>query len=521
MVTAAGSAYTVATQAPAPLPVVVVGAGPTGVTVATLLATYGVPSLVVDRWPGVYPQPRAVHLDDEVYRILVRMGVDEAFDAISRPSLGLRLVDTDLRVLAEFDRSGSAPSNGHPRASMFDQPELEALLRRNLDSHPAVTLRGDVEVLDLDQHPDRVRVHLRDRTTGVEESLEARYVLGCDGANSMVRERIGVEYEDLDFDQRWLVVDIETRADLQQWEGVHQVCDTRRAATYMRVGATRYRWEFQLLEDECAADFAGIDDLVPLLAPWTGRAVPADLEVVRVGEYTFRAAIAARWRSRRVFLLGDAAHLTPPFIGQGMGAGMRDAANLAWRLAGVLGGSLPDSVLDGYERERRPHARAMIQLARATGIVMTGGGALGDLARRHVLPRIATLPVVRAALTDSTTPPLEVRPRTEAVTRADGLVGQLAPSLPVGPGAPRLDVLVGPEWSVVTRTPLAPTEAEALAGMGCRPVVVERESGLGRWLEDARAEAVLVRPDRTVHSSHREPSMITAAAIAALAHGHI
>ncbi|PRC47599.1 3-(3-hydroxyphenyl)propionate hydroxylase, partial [Mycobacterium sp. ITM-2017-0098] len=215
-------------------------------------------------------------------------------------------------------------------------------------------------------------------TDGTEYVVEADYVLGCDGANSLTRRRIGSAMKDLGFAQRWLVVDIATHADLGQWEGVHQVCDPDRAATYMRIGATRYRWEFRLLEHETADDYATLDAVLPLLRPWAGTISADALTLVRVTEYTFRAQLADRWRRDRVFLLGDAAHLTPPFIGQGMGAGLRDAMNLAWKLAGVLDNSLAPHVLDTYEQERKPHARSMIRLALGIGRCMTSGGELGN-----------------------------------------------------------------------------------------------------------------------------------------------
>src|ERR1700682_2439171 len=156
----------------------------------------------------------------------------------------------------------------------------------------------------------------------------------------------------------------------------------------MRIGPTRYRWEFRLLAHETADDYGTLDALRGLIAPWVNDIPDDDLEVVRVTEYTFRAQIANRWRDRNVFLLGDAAHLTPPFIGQGMGAGLRDAMNLAWKLAGVLNQSLPKGVLDTYEQERKPHARTMIRLARGMGWAMTEGGGIGNLIRRPVVPLV-------------------------------------------------------------------------------------------------------------------------------------
>ena len=251
-----------------PIPVVIVGAGPVGLTAATLLGQYGVDCLVLDRWEGVYPQPRAVHLDDEVYRIVARIGIAEQFAAVSRPTRGLQLIDRNHRVFAVLDRAGDEGRHGHPRANMFDQPELEHLLRTNLKDQTTVGLRGNVEVTDVAQDGQgRVRVNFTDRLTGQHESLLASYVLGCDGANSVVRAAIGSTMQDLAFEQRWLVIDIATTADLDQWEGVHQVCDPHRAATFMRIGKTRYRWEFRLLPGETAADFDTIQALLPLIEP--------------------------------------------------------------------------------------------------------------------------------------------------------------------------------------------------------------------------------------------------------------
>ena len=167
-------------------------------------------------------------------------------------------------MLAEFDRDGDPGRHGYPEANMFDQPELEQLLRANLKDRTTVTLRGNVEVTDVAQDGQgRVRVDFTDRLTGEHESVLATYVLGCDGANSVVRTAIGSTMEDLDFEQRWLVVDVASPVELDQWEGVHQVCDPERAATYMRIGDTRYRWEFRLLAGETAADFESIEPCCP------------------------------------------------------------------------------------------------------------------------------------------------------------------------------------------------------------------------------------------------------------------
>jgi 3-(3-hydroxy-phenyl)propionate hydroxylase len=479
-------------------PVVIIGAGPTGVTAATLLAQYGVESLVLDRWPDVYPQPRAVHMDDEVCRIMARLGVADEFAAISRPALGLRLLDRNLDVLAEFQRDPGVSPHGFPQANMFDQPELESLLRDNLTHYPQAHLQGDVEVIDVaDSGRGPVRITAVGRVDGAQHTVTADYVLGCDGANSLVRTRIGSTMRDLNFEQRWLVVDVDTAADLQQWEGVHQLCDPGRAGTYMRIGDRRYRWEFRLHDDESAADFSTIDALEPLIRPWTATVALEDLNLVRVTEYTFRAQLADRWHDGRIFLLGDAAHLTPPFIGQGMGAGIRDAMNLTWKLAGVLAGELDARVLDTYVEERKPHAHKMIGLALNVGRAMTAGGELGRLARRFVVPRMHVIPGLRARVLDSETPALcgSALVRTSWRTRA--LIGRLCPNPLLNNGS-RLDDEIGCGFAILTTAAPTMAQREVADRRGAAVHVAEPGGELAAWLRSHHAAAVVIRPDRTV-----------------------
>ncbi|MGE5696525.1 MAG: bifunctional 3-(3-hydroxy-phenyl)propionate/3-hydroxycinnamic acid hydroxylase [Candidatus Sericytochromatia bacterium] len=492
------------TAVPDFVPVVVVGAGPTGITAATKLAQYGVDCLVLDRWEDVFPQPRAVHLDDEIYRLLAGLGIAEEFAAISRPARGLQLRDRNFRVLAQFHRECTESANGFPQANMFDQPEFEALLRRNLKRFPHAVLHGNAEVTEAVQiGPDRVQVTFTDRVSGEEHRVETRYLLGCDGANSLVRTAIGSRMEDLKFQQRWLVADVATDAELDQWEGVHQVCNPHRAATYMRIGDRRYRWEFRLLPDETADHYETMAALYPLIRPWVEGIAPEQLELLRVAEYTFRAQVADRWRRDNMFILGDAAHLTPPFIGQGLCAGLRDAMNLAWKVAGAVNGWLPDSALDSYEQERKPHARYMIRFALAMGAAMTAGGEAGNFLRRVVAPRLHLIPGVREKIVDSTTPALH---GSALVVKARGR-GQLAGSLcpnPVLADGQRLDTLVGPRFAVITKAALSPSQRDDLERRGAVLVPAHPGTELDLWLRNSRARAALVRPDKTVMRAGRD-----------------
>ncbi|WP_459797596.1 bifunctional 3-(3-hydroxy-phenyl)propionate/3-hydroxycinnamic acid hydroxylase MhpA [Mycobacterium riyadhense] len=483
--------------------VVVVGAAPAGITAATLLTQYGISCLVLERHPNVYPQPRAVHCDDEVCRILARVGVYEEFAAISRPCVGVRLVDPKMRVLDEDPAPQDSP-HGFPKANMFDQPELEVLLRANLaKQQPGAVLRGDAEVTGITQSDDGgVRVTFTDRVSGAEHSVETTYVLGCDGANSMVRSAMGAVMTDLHFEQRWLVIDVDTDAELHQWEGLHQLCSSVRAGSYIRVGDTRYRWEFQLLDGETADDYRSITAILPLISPWLADTPVERLRLVRVAEYTFRARVADHWRARSLFLLGDAAHTTPPFIGQGMCAGLRDAMNLTWKLAGVLSKSLPDSVLDTYQQERESHVRTTIRAAIGLGLAMTAGGQLGDLCRRLIFPRVLHLPAVRRIATAGVDPALH---SSALVIKSRGrreLAGKLCPN-PVLPQGGRLDNMIANRFALITSSVLGEQQQNELERRGAVVVSAVPGSQLASWLEQGAATAAIIRPDGTVMQAGR------------------
>ncbi|MGW3177064.1 bifunctional 3-(3-hydroxy-phenyl)propionate/3-hydroxycinnamic acid hydroxylase MhpA [Streptomyces sp. NPDC001153] len=492
-------------------PVVIIGAGPVGVTAALLLARHGVHSLLLERHRDIYPLPRAVVADDEICRILQSVGIHEEFAAVSRPAPGLRLLDPRRRLITEFPRSLQG-HHGFAQTNMFDQPELERLLRGALARRPECELWGGVEAVSVTQPADGtapVRVTFRRDGSDEEEHLWADAVLGCDGAGSLTREAIGAVWEDLHFEESWRVIDVRTSRRVNSWEGAEQICCATRPATYMRVGEDRYRWEFRLDDDERLDGAEGRERLRELVAPWVDLPSDgpegADFEVIRQAQYTFRARLADRWRQGRVFLLGDAAHLTPPFVGQGLCAGLRDAYNLTWKLARVLRQGAHDGLLDTYEHERKPHARHLIRVAVAVGWAMTGGQGRGAAFRRAVVGTACRIPGVTAAVSRDLSPALTAGPLVRRRPRPAGraLAGTFCPQPWVrhDGGPVRLDDVLGNSFAVLTAVPPTARMTAVATALGAPPIHVDDlgdDGTLSAWLAGGRSDAVLLRPDRVV-----------------------
>ena len=360
--------------------VAVVGMGPVGAAAALLFAEAGLRVVVFERDREVFPLPRAVAFDGEIVRGFQRVGYGEAIDALLQPIReGERagFVDSRRKWLFGYD----APDfgrNGWQPISFFHQPEVDGFLRDAATAHEETTAYIGYEVDAFDDDGQAVRI--RAKAVGGEDvvEVEAAYLVACDGASSPVRRRLGIEWKDLGYDHEWLVVDVEAKAGHTLRHETLQVCDPDRLATYVCVKDPYRRWEWKLNPGETREDMLDPERIASLIEAWTPRGT---FELVRSAVYQFHAATAATWRKGRVMLAGDAAHQTPPFLGQGMNAGLRDVINLAWKLPLVLEGLARPSLLDTYEAERQPHAEDLVDWAVALGRLMEHLAAVEAAAR--------------------------------------------------------------------------------------------------------------------------------------------
>lgn len=461
--------------------VAIVGLGPTGATLANLLAQQGLKVVVFDREADIYQLPRAIHFDGECMRVFQAVGIASMLEPQLVVSPGMKFVNRAGQVMIDWSRpTDIGPMGWHP-SYRFHQPSLEAALRRRLGEHANVEVRLRHDVFAIEDQPHGVELRFEDLASGRLLRTQAKFVVGCDGARSIVRRFMGTELEDLQSHERWLVVDVllqRERPDL----GDHsiQFCDPARPSTYVRGVGNRRRWELMLMPGDDPATITRPESIWALLSRWVG---PQEATLERPAVYTFHSVVARGWRRGRMLLAGDAAHQTPPFMGQGMCAGIRDASNLAWKLGAVVRGEQPQSLLDTYESERSPHVREFIETAvRLGGVIQTTDPEVAD--RRDAdfarQPQVFSTPQ----------PPLG-----PGFHEGGAHGGRLAPQA-VGADGARTDDRVGYAFALVVAASTADAARQAVEGRH-RLVVADRPE-LARWLEALGALAVLVRPDRYV-----------------------
>jgi 2-polyprenyl-6-methoxyphenol hydroxylase-like FAD-dependent oxidoreductase len=491
--------------------VAIVGYGPVGEMAALMLARRGYRVAVVERWTEIYPLPRAVGFDDEIARLFQQEGVLSGVAEITEAARDMyEWRNRDDEVLLRLDWSIPGPA-GRSLANMFSQPELQSVLDRHVRRHDRVALHLGWRLDDLQQDEQHVELRIRRGEiaapgdwTPTEEvrTISARYVIGADGANSTVGGLLGIEHDDLGFRFDWLIIDVKPH-EQREWSPLNwQLCDPARPTAIVSGGPGRRRWEFMALEGESMDDLNTTETAWRLLEPW-GR-TPENTTLERHAVYTFKASWTKEWRRGRVLLAGDAAHLMPPFAGQGMCGGLRDVANLVWKLDLVLSGRSSDALLDTYGTERSPHIQSFVHLSMALGQItcVLDQEAAAERDRRmiagdgdpaKVLPEGPPPRLGPGALTEQA---LAGLPMPQGRVTLDGRTGLLDEL--VAPGFLVLACRAGAVDALVRDPP------DVLQDLGFRILAVgERAVDIdgiyGAFFESNRATAVVVRPDNYIY----------------------
>lgn len=469
--------------------VLIAGGGPTGVTLAVLLAKRGVKVIVAEKEGAIYHLPRAAHIDHEGMRILQEAGAADAVMATCRRASRYEFRNARGEVLLCFEGSDRIGPGGWPGANMIHQPSVEQALRTSLAACPQAELHGNWEVGAFAEDAEGVTAEIA--TPAGPRTIRTRWLIGADGARSPVRKALGIVFDDLDFEEPWLVVDMLVDDPSRLPTANLQICDPKRPTTCVLMGEGRHRWEFMILPGETPEQVSDDAFIARLMKSWN---VEGAVRLERKAVYTFRARIAREWRKGRVCLAGDAAHQTPPFAGQGMCSGLRDAANLAWKLAAVIRDGAPESLLDSYQPEREPNLRATIAMA----IMM--GKMVCTTSRWGAFVRDTKMRIGRALGKLPSGPPDYPPISAGAILAGSAGAGSYFPQAIAETGE-KLDDVVGDKVMLIAR--------DALAG-SLNPFAPK----LGGWLDQHGAEAVLVRPDRFVFGTGN-PEVLRSAWLAA------
>ncbi|WP_308114282.1 bifunctional 3-(3-hydroxy-phenyl)propionate/3-hydroxycinnamic acid hydroxylase [Streptomyces brasiliscabiei] len=491
--------------------VAVIGYGPTGVTAANLLGALGLRVVVLERDAEIFSRARAISTDEEVMRVWQRVGLA---DRLKQDMLAERRLDfVDAKGRAFLSAHPTPRGHGHPPQLFLHQPALEQVLRDGVDRYPHVEVLLRHECLRLRQEADAVELTVLGTADDSVHRLRAQYVIAADGGSSLTRGQLNIGYEGTTYEDRWVVVDTRMIEPWPDHDRLRFRCDPRRPAVDCPTPLDHHRWEFPILPG---------DDEKQLTTPEAIHAMVAEygigrdrIEILRATVYSHHVRFAARFRAGRVFLAGDAAHAMPPWIGQGMAAGVRDAANLCWKLAAVLRGELPESVLDSYETERKPHVKEVTRRAVFVGRIITERRRVITRPRDALVPVLSRVPGFTDWLQDSHWIPVaryadgfRARPRH----RATG--SQIPQPRVTGPDGAhvRLDDVLAGRWLLLHAASATSQPAWDRLGVpsltvtpaGSRPAegtVVDTDGVLRAWLTGHRAATLVLRPDAYVYAA--------------------
>ncbi len=460
--------------------VAVIGYGPTGATAANLLGRLGMKVLVVERDPDVYGRARAISTDEEVMRIWQSVGLAERLQQDMLPDRPLNFVDAD--GVPFIDLKITPRGSGHPPQQFLYQPAVDHVLREGVQRFSSVEVLLEHECLRVLPKADEVELMLSDLRTDTLKRFRACYVIAADGGSSPTRGQLGVGYTGRTYTERWVVIDTKV---LKQWDAHDRLrfhCNPARPTVDCPTPLGHHRWEYPARAGEDDQELLREEAIWKVLGDQ--GVTPEHVKILRAVIYSHHVRVAERWRVGRVFLAGDAAHAMPPWIGQGMSAGVRDAANLCWKLAAVVDGQAPESLLDSYQAERKPHVTEVTRRACRAGRIITERNPAIAVLRNHVLRTLTRLRGVDYRLQRLTwIPDARYRQGFFATGRHRALGWQIPqPWVTDADGATvRLDDQLGGQWAILHIGP-PPSGGQKWAELNV-PTVRVVEPTLVRWLQ--------------------------------------
>jgi len=485
--------------------VAIVGYGPSGAVAAGLLGQAGLSVYACDKLPGVYEIPRAIALDHEIMRVFQQLGVVDEVLPFTEPFTPSEYFGVDGRLIRRMTMVQPPYPHGYTPSLVFTQPAVERVLRDRVARLPNVQVELGVEVTDIRQDAQSAMLAVRS-ADGVTRTVQAKYVIACDGGSSFVRTHLGLPLEDLGFDEPWLVVDVRVHASgLAKLPKVSvQYCEPDRPCTLVIGPGNHRRWEISLKAGEDPREAATPARTWQLLSRWL---TPEDGELWRQASYRFHALVAERWREGRVLLAGDAAHMQPPFLGQGMCQGIRDVANLSWKLAAVLHGEVSgesaQALLDTYCTERKAHVRELTSRIKGIGAVICERDRARAKARDDKL-----LADCGGVVKD--TPRQDILPRLEAGLLADADTsgrGLLFPQPRLAASGALMDHAFGGGWRLVLGDQaVVPAQVPRGICVVSLQRTPEAEGVVASWMRSHQCDAALVRPDHYVFGTARGPA---------------
>lgn len=492
--------------------VAIVGYGPCGAVAAGLLGGQGIRTWVCDKSTEIYDKPRAFALDHEIMRVFQQLGIHAQILEHAEPFTPSEFYGVDGQLIKRFSTVEPPFPLAFPPSLVFNQPAAEQAIRAHVGSLADVQVALGHEVIDLAQDADGVTLQVQ-APDGSSHEVRASYVIACDGASSTVRRRVGIALEDLGFDQPWLVVDVMVNdagaAKLPQ--ASVQYCEPQRPSTYLIGPGLHRRWEMSINDGEDARQLATPEAAWKLLSRWI---TPADGTLWRQASYRFHALVAERWRAGRVFIAGDAAHQQPPFLGQGMCQGIRDVANLAWKIQAVLSGNAGDALLDTYGAERKAHVKALTSRIKAIGKII-GERDLAAARERDAQLLAQCSGVVPSVPRQDVQPPLETGLLSPDILPGVGSIFP-QPWLLSGNSGRRMDEVCGTGWRVVLAAGADPGFATAArSGPDLRIVPIgitgmqDKDGVVALWMLRHACSAAIVRPDHYVYGVATTPEQLS------------